>query len=518
MTYSFNLIDQPWIPCAKLDGRMEKLSLRETLARAHELRGVQGDSPLETASLYRLLLAVIHSVLRGPKTKKDWSALWQAKQFDMGRFDKYFKEWHSRFDLFEKERPFYQVKSNKEGRDKTSNDVMPDIASGTNATLFSHAIDENNIALPPSKATRTLLVMQTMSIAGGWGMAPKESSDAPWGRGVIFLTEDESLFNTLMLNLFKYPDNQVMTTTKEDIPAWESDNPFKPKREHPLGYLDLLTWQNRTVCLIPEGDPKNPVVKEMKISQGLKLNAEVIDPMKHYRIDEKRGYLFHRFSEERSLWRDSAVLFKVHNPQTTRPPHAFDWLAELADDQTIEKHQTYRFMALGMSNDQAKIDFYRHESFPLPLKYLQDDLLVEKLAKALTVAENTSRALWSAGNQLAILIVSPSSDGKSWKDINKLTKEDGKKLFHHWGTERLFWGKLESSFYEFLQTMPDDETALNRWNKTLQQTAWDALGSAERMAGENTHALKAAVKARGALAYELKKLFEETQLQQEVAE
>src|SRR5690606_38455297 len=109
--------------------------------------------------------------------------------------------------------------------------------------------------------------------------------------------------------------------------------------------------------------------------------------------------------------------------------------------------------------------------------------------------ENTSRALWSAGNQLAILIVFPSSDGKSWKDINKLTKEDGKKLFHHWGTERLFWGKLESSFYEFLQTMPDDETALNRWNKTLQQTAWDALGSAERMAGENTHALKAAVKA-----------------------
>lgn len=108
MTYSFNLLDQPWIPCTDLDGRMEELSLRETLARAHELRAVQGDSPLETASLYRLLLAVIHSVLRGPKTPDEWAALWQARRFDINRFDDYFKKWHSRFDLFDKERPFYQ--------------------------------------------------------------------------------------------------------------------------------------------------------------------------------------------------------------------------------------------------------------------------------------------------------------------------------------------------------------------------------------------------------------------------
>jgi len=516
MTYSFNLIDQPWIPCAHPDGRMEELSLRETLARAHDLRGVQGNSPLETASLYRLLLAVIHSVLRGPKSKNAWEELWKAKQFETSKFDAYFKKWHTRFDLFDKERPFYQVKSNKDGREKTSNDVMPDVASGTNATLFSHADDENNIALTPSKAARTLLVMQTMSVAGGWGMAPKESSDAPWGRGVIFLTEDDTLFNSLLLNLFKYPDNQVMATTKEDAPAWEVENPFKPKREQPLGYLDFLTWQNRQVALIPEGDAASPIVKQMTISQGLKLEAATLDPMKHYRIDEKKGYLFHRFSEERSLWRDSAALFKVHNPQTTRPPQAFYWLADLADENTIEKHQTYRFMALGMSNDQAKIDFYRHETFPLPLNYLQDDFLIEKLTQALAVAENVSRALWSAGNQLAILIVSPNSDGKSWKDINKLTKEDAKKLYRHWGAERFFWSKLEVPFYEFLQTMPEDESSLAHWNETLQQTAWDALASAERMAGENTKALKAAVKARGVLAYELKKLFEELQPQQEV--
>lgn len=518
MTYSFNLLDQPWIPCATKDGRTEELGLRGTLANAHELRGVQGDSPLETASLYRLLLAVIHSALRGPKTKKEWTALWRAGQFDMHRFDEYFEKWHSRFDLFDKERPFYQVLGNHDGRDKSSNDVMPDVASGTNATLFSHAVDEQSIVLSPSKAARTLMVMQTMSIAGGWGMAPRESSDAPWGRGVVFLTEDETIFHTLMLNLFKYPDNQVMANTQDDVPAWEAENPFKPQREQPLGYLDFLTWQNRRVSLIPEENPAHPIVKAMKISQGLKLKADVLDPMKHYRIDEKKGYLFHRYSEDRSLWRDSATLFKVRNAAITRPPHAFAWLAELAEDEAIQKHQTYRFMALGMSNDQAKIDFYRHETFPLPLKYLQDDLSVGKLAMALTVAENTGRALWNAGNQLAVLVVSPNSDGKAWKDINKLTKEDGKKLFRHWGAERFFWGKLEIPFYEFLQALPvHPESALDHWCKTLQQTAWDALASAEGMAGESIHALKAAVKARGVLAVELKKLFQENQIQQEAA-
>jgi CRISPR system Cascade subunit CasA len=495
-----------------MDGRMEEFSLREALAQAHKLRGVQGDSPLETASLYRLLLAVVHSALRGPKTKSAWAELWNAKQFDMGKFDAYFKKWHTRFDLFDKERPFYQVKSNKVGRDKVSNDVLPDISSGSNTTLFDHSVDDEHIILSSAKAARTLLVMQTFSVAGGWGMAPKESSDAPWGRGVIFLTEDDTLFHTLMLNLFKYPDSDVIASAKDDVPVWESENPFKPKREEPLGYLDFLTWQNRQVSLIPEGEEESPVVKEMVISQGLKLDTSVLDPMKHYRIDEKKGYSFHRFSEERSLWRDSAALFKIHSPTSTRPPQAFYWLAILADDEAIQKRHTYRFMALGMATKgDAKIGFFRHENFPLPIKYLQNDKLVEGLTEALIVADKTNEAVKYAGKLMAFVIISKSGNEK----VGKIPKEHpAQDLFRHWSVERFFWSRLEVPFYEFLQTMPEDESALTRWKEILQETAWEALRIAERMAGENTKALKAATRAEGVLAYELKKL--ELQPQKEV--
>ena len=69
MTISFNLIDEPWIPCI-LDGTRVELGLRDVLAQAQQLREIRGDSPLETASLHRLLLAVLHRIF-GPKS---WTA------------------------------------------------------------------------------------------------------------------------------------------------------------------------------------------------------------------------------------------------------------------------------------------------------------------------------------------------------------------------------------------------------------------------------------------------------------
>ena len=516
MTYSFNLIDRPWIPCVHTDGHVTELSLLETLAKAHELRGLQGDSPLETAAMYRLLLAVIHSALRGPASKEAWAKLWDAKQWDMKKIDKYLKEWHSGFDLFDKERPFYQVKNNKDGRQKVSNDVLPDVASGANSTLFSHATDENNISLTASKAARTLLVMQTFSVAGGWGMAPRESSDAPWGRGIIFLVEDDNLFGILMLNLLKYPDKDALPHRDEDKPVWEMNDPFKPKRDQPLGYLDYLTWQNRRVSLIPESNEENPVVQEMIIAQGLKLDASVLDPMKHYWIDEDDGYKSNRFAEEKALWRDSSALFRVHNPTTARPPHNFSWLANLVEDNKIDKHRAYRFMALGMATKgDAKIGFYRHENFPFPLEYLQSEVLINVLAEALTFAEKSRSSLWIAGSLMALLIISPQSDGKSSKEISKNAKKDANALYGHWGTERIFWSKLETPFNVFLQALPNDSTAMDRWKEILQQTAKGALAGAERFAGESTSALKAAVRANGVLHGELKKLFSEIQTQQE---
>ena len=81
MIYSFNLIDKPWIPCLTPDGERVELGLRDMLVQAHKLREIYGDTPLETASLHRLLLAVLHRVF-GPKKPSVWKSLWGQERFD----------------------------------------------------------------------------------------------------------------------------------------------------------------------------------------------------------------------------------------------------------------------------------------------------------------------------------------------------------------------------------------------------------------------------------------------------
>ena len=509
MTYSFNLIDQPWIPCAKMDGRLEELSLRETLAKAHELRGVQGDSPLETASLYRLLLAVVHSVLRGPKNKAAWEELWRAKQFDMSHLDQYFKQWHSRFDLFDEERPFYQFKD-KDMVEKSAL-LLPHGMSTANE-LFEHqmVVETNPIGFP--QATRMLLVGQYFGLGGLVYPGKPNLTRSPLLNGVSFLVEGDSLFETLLLNCLQYAEHKPLPTLGVDEPTWEAEKPFK-KREQPNGYLDYLTWQNRKILLIPDEIMR---VKAMKIMRGLDLGKELEDPLKLY-LKKESGWRFLPFTKERSLWRDSHTLIKRHDLNNVHPPKTVEWLALLLDEtDCLQPSQIYRYMALGagVHYKDAKIYFYRHESMPLPLTYLVKEDLVSKLNDAMIRTEQVKSSLNKASFSLAKNFISTTAEEKNGRqpDVNDITK-----LMSHWNVETHYWSKLEVPFNTFVVDLPaEPESALARWNETLQQTAWDALASAERMAGENTRALKAAVKARGALAYELKKLFEENQPQQEV--
>jgi len=513
MTYSFNLTDQPWIPGVYPDGRLELFSLRDILTRAHEVRGIQGDSPLETAALHRLLLAVLHSALRGPRKKTEWAELWQKGRWEPALVNGYLDKWKDRFDLFHPQRPFYQACSMDTPRDKTVHDIVPDVASANNATLFSHNVDSQITPLTPAKAAVALLVLQTMSIAGGFGLAPKESSDAPWGRGIIFLLEGDTLFETLLMNLMVYPDKGYnnLLSTPDDKPAWEQDDPYLPIRQVPTGYLDYLTWQNRRVRLMVEGSANVPFVQAIQMASGLKLDSTLIDPMKLHRPSQEEGrYISTRYSEDRALWRDSASLFALKNEKGIRPPRNFYWLADLAATvDGIADYRKYRFMALGMANDQAKVEFFQEDHLPLPLKYLEEPDLVEKLANALKYAEETRFALRISCQWMAVLVIAPKFDGKKWQDVDRITKDQADKLNTHWNTDRFYWQQLEIPFQQLLEDLPQkpDEAATD-WQETLRRAAWNALEKAAEAAGMDAPALKAAVKAREKLGYSLKELFE----------
>jgi len=502
MNATFDLLEEAWIPCVRPDGTSEELGLRECLAHAHELRELHGESPPVTASLHRLLLAVLHRVF-GPASHKEWADLWEDGRWDDEEVDAYLDRWRHRFDLFHPERPFYQAPDDRV-KPKSVATLVQEVASGHNPTLFDHHTEDQGLTLTPGQAARMVVAAQAFGLAGLSGL-PQKFTDGPCARGICFLVQGDSLFETLALNLLRYPDDTVMVHQPDDRPAWEMDDPFTPRRSHPRGYLDYLTWQNRRVLLLPRSTAEAVAVELVTAAPGLRLAADVWDPMKHYsepRQGQKGGPRSLRFREDRALWRDSVALFRFDSDQF-HPPRAFYWLGELVDRGHLDISQTRRYLALGMAAKQARVDFYRAERMPLPLAYLRDQELVNHLQDVLEMTERAASQLWGATRTLATLLLSPESDLEGGRQP---APEDLAGITGQWAVERRYWSRLEVPFIETVEALPrDPERTLEQWREILLRSAREAFDHAADNLAHDPRALKAVVRASGQLAAGLAK-------------
>ncbi|MGH8629684.1 MAG: type I-E CRISPR-associated protein Cse1/CasA [Burkholderiales bacterium] len=506
MTFSFNLVDEKWIPCLWQDGRAEEMSLRETLANAHLLWDVHGATPLETAALYRLLLVILHRAF-GPANVASWKALYSAGQCERSKLEAYWKKWRHRFDHFDKDRPFYQA-DDRRVSPKSIISLVLEMASGNNAALFDHHTETEGASLTSAEAACAVLAAQAFGIGGLSGL-PDKFTDAPCAKGIVFFAQGSSLFETLMFNLAKYPDDSgPMPSDEDDCPAWEMDDSFKPKRTQPKGYLDYLTWQNRRILLLPEESPAGVIVRQMKWAPGLRLEGNEIDPMKRYLKDEKgEGWRVLQFDMARSLWRDSATLFTLNDPDHIKPPRAFRWLATLVREGALPAERNLRFVALGMSKNQAKIEFLRAETFPLPLDYLKENDVVTRLGDALDRAEKAAGWLRGATLELGREILEPhASAGK----MKKEERERAGDFIAPWGIDSRYWSGLELPFRRLLEGLPrEPERAEAEWKATLRRAVEQAFAQAVRYAGEDTRARKAAVTADRLLRHGLREVLGE---------
>ncbi len=312
----FNLVDQPWIPCllAK-DGQLYELGLRDALARAQEIRELADPSPLVAVSLHRLLLAILHRLF-GPETFDDWATLWQQRHWNAEHVDSYFEEWRHRFDLFDPERPFYQVPRMPDVGTLPPSVLAQEWAAGNNPTLFDHTTDVRPAPMTPAQAARYLVAQQAFAIGGGISR-PFNLSNAPLATGLSVLAAGANLFETLALNLLEHGTHTPqLGRAEDDLPAWEQNRLPTPRREGtvPRGRVDYLTWQSRRFHLVADGDP--PRVVGVQRLQNLKLDSGTLDPFKPYRADERVGWAPRRLNPSRAVWRDSHALLQQVGRET----------------------------------------------------------------------------------------------------------------------------------------------------------------------------------------------------------
>jgi CRISPR system Cascade subunit CasA len=519
-TGTFNLVDQPWIPCIQRNGKVVELALHDLFAKAHELVDIAADSPMENLALYRFLLATLHRIF-GPADENAWENLWLSNVFPMIEIERYLQEKYERFDLFSPQYPFCQAEDRRV-RPKSVVSLKHGIGMAP-SDWFNHQVITLDVELTPAEAARDLLTVLAFGFGGLSGIPSKSHTDAPCAKGVNFVIQGDTLKQTLLLNLDLYQPHQF--SRRPDLPMWEVDDPFMDERTQAKGRLDYLTYPSRRIMIYlkPEGLQHNEmIVYQYRIGLGLRLADDVINPMKHYFESESSGLLPLSFDEDKQLWRNSYSLFEL-NPTGKRPPAIFTWLNTLIESGILKREYLFQCKALGIAKNQGRADFARQEQFPLPLSLLNDERKLAQLKAAVDSVERTSRELNRALARTSMHLHLDDPTKFNWKkrgitnpgaekDLNQLKTTEAEVLdwIKYTGVERQFWSTLDVPFLQLMEKLGEaDEDGLTAvklwWQGQVRESAHNNFRLVLQYTNQRPRAFKAFAQGNNHLQGHLRK-------------
>jgi CRISPR system Cascade subunit CasA len=534
ISVSFNLIEEPWIPCLlQSDGggtRPTELGLRAILARAPELRAITGSSPIETIALHRLLLAVLHRALEGPEDETAWAARRSRGTFADPALDHYLDRWCPRFDLFDRGAPFYQTPDLPV--EKAGSIAKLFLQQDNTPILFDHSRTDRPPVVTPGEAARALIACHAFDAPGiKTGDTGRDSAtSAPLLQAAVCLVRGRTLFETLLFNWHRYSERAeepFAFDAARDLPAWERAAARHPMARAPDGYVDLMTWQSRRILLVPEPVdggtvvPRVVIMKGAQFPEGLELHAR--ETMVAYRkvlqpTPGQRPWVPIGLSEDRAVWRDSHALFRSLAGQSARP-RTLTWLADLVMAGHLARTEMFALDVFGLMGDRAKLLFWRHERLNLPLDLLEAADRLEVLQIALTIAERVSRLL-GAG-----FVEVPGERGprKVPAPFTKLAGEllgttaDARAVVQHLAPGRRYWSLLEPAFRRFVPSLTVQGVTSNgrsevlaQWLEQVRGAARDSFSKAIAEFDVSARQQQAAALAADLFAWELRALLPES--------
>ena len=496
---TFDLRTEPWIPVRYVDGHTGEVGLRDALVNAHHICELDLDNPMETAALYRLLLAL--AIRINPETEQDapWFDRWDMGRFDEVPIDGYFEKWKERFDLFHPKHPFYQVREDG-GQTPIQPSYLRLHEGGNTSSLFSGDNRKRNDTLAPSEAARGVVASQYAAIGGLLSNPYKTGNkNSPGVGGTLFWIHGESLFHSLMLNAPPSIDARMGGTKEEDRPAWEVD-PSRTKTTRPRkGFLDYLTYQYRRLTLeTMEIDGVTAVTSFRRTGGDNEEEIPLEDP--HVAIlagDPVKKTAPRRFniSVGRAVWRDSSVFLTMASSRGT-PPRTVQWGKSNLADLGIS---VLEIELLGMRTRGANdgtIKIWRSERLPLYLSLLSNIERAATLTHALEIAENQEAILRKSAFVAAINLLSDGSDkvAELTNALNPVPR---------------FWPAIEPHFMELIQRIaktpgagadPDWATpVLRSWYRILHLTALRSFDTATASLEKNARQLRAVAIARASI-------------------
>jgi CRISPR system Cascade subunit CasA len=515
---SFNLWTEAWITLEDARGELSQNGIRDALVNAHEYIAIYDPSPLVVAGVHRLLTAILQDALQ-PEENADLERLWGDGGFPADEVDKFGKRYANRFDLFSKDKPFFQsadlpmFPDEKERKaSKSVAQLFPEIPAGKSlVTHYRHTIQDEQVFSPASVAAG-LVTMPPFISSGGAGLMPSINGVPP----IYVLPGGKTLFESLAASLLSSKWLDAYQTADDDQAWWKRPAPIaiyesKKKqagmsvKEHrqlsEVGYLHGLTFPARKVRMHPErlntvcarsGQQSEWCVRTMAFRMGESIleNVEWQDPFAAYKLPVKQVTKRKSSSSKkntdrpkpirpmrtRAVWREFSGLFlqkKVDDQQTRRPL----FLNQFAQLEIGKRFQTYPFRCVAWQTD-GKMKFFEWMDFgfDIPPSLLQDPNGAQWAEQALSFATDCCAT---------ITRVFSSAFGRKTKNAERFKRLKGR-------LEADYWAVLADKFRQFVLDLDDRakrQQTLEDWYDTVGREAQNAFDSAADATGDDGNSL-----------------------------
>ena len=273
-----DLRDAAVFPVAHPSNGVEWVGLRDLLLRAHEFTDLAVTIPPAEVGMLRVLYTVaaritgLDQVPRGaPSTVGVWNAkrveVLRAGRFSEERVHEYLDRYAGRWDLFDRERPWWQDPRLAAEADQKSVNVLDPTRPGDNSPVWwRHTHAGHAPVIPVAEALQWLLVHHYFGSGGTGGtrrvgtIASQHMSAGPLRAALVFSRLGRSLFETLVTGIPS--PSTVDDPWRNDQAPWEStelNNPLTtpPEASWPAG---VLTGRSRHALLLVPDDAHKHVV------------------------------------------------------------------------------------------------------------------------------------------------------------------------------------------------------------------------------------------------------------------
>ncbi|WND39992.1 type I-E CRISPR-associated protein Cse1/CasA [Streptomyces sp. BB1-1-1] len=388
-----NLIDQPWIPVAWVEGQSgpPEVGLRDLFVHAREIRTLLIPEAPAHSALLRLLYALTARITAldeaGPGSWGDRRELvleqgLAERSVDLsdGRkagIEGYFGQWYHRFDLFDGDRPWLQDPRLPDQCDRNStagvHKLVMSRAAGNNHSWFEHWSHDSPLPPDLSQSALSLLTWHYWGDPGALSsravghVRSHYAKASPLRAALSYHPQCDNLLLTLLAGLTP-PGGDVSRHT--DLCPWEREelpDPLRPMPE-PQGPCSQLTaCSQHALCLVPTSDGEHTA--DAYITWA--YDAERIRPEDDYLIWDitKDGKTSPRLAySSRSLWRDiDALLLKQLDDASPIQPKVMD--------HAFDVSEYLRVRALGFEQDssQAANHQYVDSVTPVLLSRVEED-------------------------------------------------------------------------------------------------------------------------------------------------